>query len=470
MSQSDQETLRISDKLRVLAPGRLRLVVLGEGLFSAHALPLGGDVVVGRGDEADIRIDDRSISRKHAVLHVGEPLRLEDLGSANGTRVRERKLGRNEVVTVAPGDVVEVGTVVLVVQRDAPGATAAGPADAGDPTPERPQAGPPEPSGPPFLVLDEAMQRLHKLVERIAPSRINVLLLGETGVGKEVIAGELHRLSGRARGPFLKLNCASLSETLLESELFGHEKGAFTGAVKTKAGLFETAAGGTVLLDEVGELPQSIQARLLRVLEDRQVLRVGAVKTEPIDVRFVFATNRDLEAEVARGTFREDLYYRLNGISVVIPPLRDRPAEIEPLARGFAAEAARRDGREAAPALSVAGLDALRSFAWPGNIRELRNVMERAVLLCGDGPIAPEHLGLGKAKAAPPSPGDAPNLKGERDAAERRVIVEALEKCSGNQTKAAKMLGISRRTLVARVQAYGLGRQRKDKAKGDAGG
>ncbi|MHB8874131.1 MAG: sigma 54-interacting transcriptional regulator [Myxococcaceae bacterium] len=581
MASSDQETLRIPDKPRPAGPGKLRLVVLGEGVFSAHALPESGDVSVGRSEDVDVRIDERSISRRHAVLHLGAGLRLEDLGSANGTRVRERKLEPNETVDVHPGDLIEMGTVVLLVQREAASLGAAwqlhtharfaerleeecaraegarrefavirlqvqgqvpagsvqqilapavrpvdlvasyGPGEyeilAMDATPGAAEAllvplvtrlraqganvrtgiacyprdgRAPEPllaacsavspvEGSSFVVRDDAMQRLHKLVERIAASSISVLLLGETGVGKEIIAGELHRLSKRAAGPFLRLNCAALSETLLESELFGHEKGSFTGAVRAKPGLLETAGGGTVLLDEVGELPPSIQAKLLRVLEERQVMRVGGLKAEPIDVRFVFATNRDLEAEVARGAFRQDLYYRLNGIAVVIPPLRERLSEIEPLARDFAAQAARRDGREATPALAQSGLDVLVRYPWPGNIRELRNVMERAVLLCGDGPITEEHLALGKPRVAvlsPPPPGlavpapdpqGAPNLKGEREAAERRVIADALEKCQGNQTKAAKMLGISRRTLVARLQAYGLARPRKAKAGGE---
>src|SRR6185503_6105666 len=183
---------------------------------------------------------------------------------------------------------------------------------------------------------DEGMPQLHRLVERIARGTINVLILGETGAGKEVLAERVQRLSPRARWPFLRLNCAALSETLLESELFGHERGAFTGAVTAKPGLLETAEGGTVFLDEAGELPMSIQVKLLRVIEERQVLRVGGLKPRPIDVRFIAATNRDLEVEVARGAFRQDLFFRLNGVTLVVPPLRDRVSEIEALARLFA--------------------------------------------------------------------------------------------------------------------------------------
>jgi transcriptional regulator with AAA-type ATPase domain len=315
---------------------------------------------------------------------------------------------------------------------------------------------------------DGAMTEIYRLVDRVAPSNINVLLLGETGVGKEVLAGEIHKRSRRAKGPLLRLNCAALTETLLESELFGHEKGAFTGAVKQKPGLLETARGGSVFLDEFGELPPSLQAKLLRVLEERQVLRVGAVSAIPIDVRFIFATNRDLDAEVARGAFREDLLYRVNAVSIVIPPLRERPSELEPLALRFAEDAARRDGREI-PTWTPEAWSALRAWPFPGNIRELKNVVDRAILMAGDSPIDVAALGLGKKTASAPtkaptppsSSNEAPLLREERDVAEKRSVLDALERANGNQTQAAKLLGVSRRTLVTRLTAYGLTKPRK---------
>jgi DNA-binding NtrC family response regulator len=314
-----------------------------------------------------------------------------------------------------------------------------------------------QPAG--FVVADDAMAALYRLIDRVAPSQINVLLLGETGVGKEVLAQELHRRSRRASGPFLKLNCAALTESLLESELFGHEKGSFTGAVKQKLGLLEAAAGGTVFLDEAGEMPPATQAKLLRVLEERRVMRVGATSSVPIDVRFVFATNRDLEAEVARGAFRADLYYRVNGLSVIIPPLRERLGEIEPLARSFLAAAAAREGRPV-PQFSADALEAMRAWSWPGNIRELKNVIDRALLLAGEAEVSAQALGLGEVAARPAS-APAPGLREEREAAERRAVIDALEKTGGNQTRAAELLGVSRRTLVSRLQEYGLTRARK---------
>ena len=232
-----------------------------------------------------------------------------------------------------------------------------------------------------MIVADEKMRALHALVTRVARGDINVLLLGETGVGKEVVAEAVHRQSRRSERPFLRLNCAAFTETLLESELFGHERGSFTGAVATKPGLFEVAAGGTVFLDEVGEMAQATQSKLLRVLDERKVMRVGGVKAIDLDVRIVSATNRDLDREAERGTFRLDLLYRLNAISIMLPPLRERVAEIEPLTRHFIRRFA--VSRQIPPPhLSPDALARLQAYAWPGNIRELRNVVERAIILC----------------------------------------------------------------------------------------
>jgi DNA-binding NtrC family response regulator len=338
------------------------------------------------------------------------------------------------------------------------------------------------------------MLRLDALVQRVATSDIAVLIQGETGVGKEVLARRIHAASARANGTFLGFNCAALAESLIESELFGHERGAFTGATSAKPGLLESAAGGTVFLDEVGEMPMSIQAKLLRVIEEREVRRVGAVQARPIDVRFVAATNRDLEAEVEQGRFRSDLLFRINGVLFVVPPLRERKNEIEPLARAFIAEACA--GRPA-PALSEAALAMLTKYEWPGNIRELRNVIDRAVLLCGDGGvIGTEHLPVDKMTAprarnarpvslipatlpppdrtfggvpsaatgeflALPISGDPPaDLRTEIETLEKQRILDALGRCGGNQTQAARLLGISRNTLVSRLAAYDVVRPR----------
>jgi transcriptional regulator with GAF, ATPase, and Fis domain len=328
---------------------------------------------------------------------------------------------------------------------------------------------------------------------RVASGTISILLLGETGAGKEVTARRIHQLSPRAGKPFVGINCAALPEPLLESELFGHERAAFTGATQAKAGLIETADGGTLFLDEVGEMPLTFQTKLLRVLEDREVLRVGSIRGRAVDVRFMAATNRDLEREIAAGLFRADLFYRLNGVSLTVPPLRERVADIRALALKFIASACGPLGRTE-PNLSSAALEWLQRYDWPGNVRELRNCIERAVLLCED-TIELEHLPTDKttrtlpdrfAHAAPapvtikppPPPGSSDvdmaedtlpgsyaseaerslrqGAQGERDR-----ILEALSLCAGNQTRAAKELGISRRTLVARLAEYRIPRPRK---------
>ncbi len=665
-SKEGRDEARSSRDGRETRERRHVLLVIGDQTKATYPLPDVGTISIGRAQQNDVCVDDPAISRRHAILHLGPTLRVEDLGSANGTRVcdakvfgprptemlktaeiLDRKVPSGGFLDVQPGNVIQVGSTILVVQH---GGTSSRPrrlwphgyfegcleeecaraerADAqsvgtgrarasfgvlrvhvGSATPMRaveevlsiatrsvdvvasyspgeyevlaidadgskvddirrrvigflaernitakvgvacyPQDGKsPETllakacarvdgdategdAGKPsaFIVADPAMQRLHRLAERIADSGISVLLLGETGVGKEVLAETIHRHSSRRDKPFLRLNCAALSESLLESELFGHERGSFTGAHAAKQGLLESADGGTVFLDEIGELPLSTQVKLLRVLEARQVTRVGSVKSKPIDVRFVAATNRDLEHEIQIGNFREDLFFRLNGMPLVIPPLRERVVEIEPMARGLLAQACRRAGRDV-PTLGPEALEVLRSYSWPGNIRELRNVIERALLLCGPGPIALEHLPVEKMGATlparghrgmltgntghmpsmttgavtngphgiahptpsslpPPSntwPASTPTLAPPRtsgpppqfdprqavepgrglrsgvEQVERDLILKALEQCAGNQTQAAKLLGISRRTLVSRLEQYELPRPRK---------
>jgi two-component system, NtrC family, response regulator AtoC len=254
----------------------------------------------------------------------------------------------------------------------------------------------------------------------------------------------------------VRINCAAVAESLLESELFGYEKAAFTGAGQAKPGLIETAAGGTLLLDEVGELALPLQAKLLRVVEQREVMRVGALKPRAVDVRFLSATHRDLGAAVRGGTFRQDLYFRLNGITLRIPPLRERRGEIPALAQTFIEAAAKQLGQRS-PRISEAAMSRLEGHAWPGNIRELRNVIDRAVLLAADGIISPEHLLFDE----PPADGEQGTTPGASDDPERARILDALQRCGGSQTKAAQLLGISRRTLTNRLNALDLPRPRK---------
>jgi DNA-binding NtrC family response regulator len=430
---------------------RRSLLVVARGMTAAYTLPQRGQVTLGRSLLCDIVLGDPSVSRQHAAISIGPPLRVHDLGSANGVFVRGRRLGRHEAVELGPGDVIELGAVTVVLQQGPPAAVAPAPPDGAE------GAG-----RPGVIVEDPAMRRLHDFISRMGGSDINVLILGETGTGKEVIAEAIHGASKRARAPLVRLNCAALPEALLEAELFGHERGAFTGATQAKPGLLETADGGTVLLDEIGEVPLPLQAKMLRVLEERAVLRLGALAPRRIDVRFIAATNVDLKALVAQGRFRQDLYFRLNGVSLVVPPLRDRPAEIEALARLFAARGAGAAGRPR-PALGDAALAALRRYPWPGNIRELRNAVERAVLLASTedaSAIEPAHLPPEIIAASPPAALATEGLRGELESYERQAIVDALARCGGNQTRAAELLRMPRRTLVAKLKAYAIPRGR----------
>jgi len=426
-SSDDNETVATLPLTQPPDPGDLVLVTIVGDRATPYRLARRGAFVIGRSRDCDLRIDDPSISRRHARITVEESITVEDLGGLNGTKVRGRTLGKAERVEVVIGETIDIGTVMLVLQRGAADEAA---------TPRR---------------AGEAMTRLYALVDRIAVGTLPVLITGETGAGKEVLAEEIHRRSPRAKGPFVRINCAAIAENLLESELFGYEKAAFTGAGQAKPGIIETADEGTLLLDEVGELPLPLQAKLLRVIEQREVMRVGALKPRKVDLRFLSATHHDLATDVRSGDFRQDLYFRLNGITLRVPPLRERRGEILDLARTFIAANSKQLGRKP-PRLTEDAVKALEAHGWPGNVRELRNVIERAVLLTPGDRIEAEHLVFDEA-ATPIAPSE--------DDPERARIVAALAECGGSQTRAAKLLGISRRTLTNRLNALNLPRPRK---------
>jgi transcriptional regulator with GAF, ATPase, and Fis domain len=313
--------------------------------------------------------------------------------------------------------------------------------------------------------LSRSWKELLRSVGRVASSETTVLITGESGTGKEVISSLVHQGSPREGKPFVAINCAALPEQLLESELFGHEKGAFTGAVATKIGRMEQAAGGTLFLDEIAEMSPLVQAKFLRVLEEREFQRLGGTRTLKADVRVIAATNRDLTAAIARQTFREDLYYRLNVFTIHIPPLRQRPEDILPLAESFLEDLGRTMGRPAA-GISRNAREWLLSYPWPGNVRELRNAIERAILLCDGGLITREHLPSGATRgAATPFPGVSVGTNGgaslapdgmNLDSMERGLVVKALGQSKGNKSKAARLLGLTRAQLYWRIEKYDL--------------
>ena len=298
----------------------------------------------------------------------------------------------------------------------------------------------------------EALAEVVNLIETVAPRETTVLLRGETGTGKGLLARRVHELSSRRKGPFVELNCAGLQRELAESELFGHERGAFTGANERKLGLFEAAEGGSLFLDEIGETDPAVQAKLLKVLESKRFRRVGGVTEIEADVRLLAATHRDLKLEASQGRFREDLLYRLNVFSIPIPPLRDRPEDVAPLAHHFLAEF----GNGAGGVLSEAAATMLEIYSWPGNVRELRNVMERASILCPPGQdIRPEHLP--PLLDPVPEPGSPADEEGESmDESQRRLVENALRANGGNIKAAANDLGVSRGTLYRKVRKYGI--------------
>ena len=309
------------------------------------------------------------------------------------------------------------------------------------------------------------MQPVLRLIERLAPSDLPLLITGESGVGKELVAREVHARSRRASAPFVDLNCAAIPDTLLESELFGHEKGAFTGAATARAGLFEAADSGTLFLDEVGELPPGLQVKLLRVLETMSFYRVGGRRKVSVDVRLVTATNRDLAFESKGGSFRADLFYRINAGTIAVPPLRNRKEEIRPLAESFL------QGTGTRTSLDPAVLSAFESYPWPGNVRELRNVVERAALLARDGlirledlpqeitsgdPLTPWLGASARAAEAADEAGDASPARGSLQDLERERILEVLHATRWHRGKAAETLGISVRTLYRKIKTFDL--------------
>jgi DNA-binding NtrC family response regulator len=298
----------------------------------------------------------------------------------------------------------------------------------------------------------QAMQRVFEVIDQVAPSRATVLITGESGTGKELVANAIHQRSPRASGPFVKLHCAALAESLLESELFGHEKGAFTGAVVRKDGRFTLADGGTLFLDEIGEISPAIQVKLLRFLQEHEFERVGGTQTLRVDVRVIAATNRNLADEIAKGRFREDLYYRLNVVSLEMPPLRDRKSDI-PILASFFIERYAKENDKTIEGCSASALDLLASHAWPGNVRELENAIERAVVLCSGSLVEPKHFPSSIKPA--PGIGGMPEVPGATLASlERYAILETLKATGGSTSRAAEILGISTRTVQYRLHDY----------------
>jgi DNA-binding NtrC family response regulator len=303
------------------------------------------------------------------------------------------------------------------------------------------------------------MQEVFRLIEMVAPSTASVLITGESGTGKELVARTIHSLSNRKNMPFVAINCAAIPETLIESEIFGHEKGAFTGAVERRTGCFELAEGGTLLLDEIGEMPIATQAKLLRVLEDRKLRRLGSKTETSVDVRVLAATNKNPDEAVADGHLRNDLFYRLNVFNIHLPPLRDHKDDLPALVQQLLADMNEKHNRNVGGVSEVV-MHAFQGFAWPGNVRELRNNLERAVIVCDGAMVEPRHLPPGFGQVAPRAPVQEANavrlgVGTTVDEAERLLILKTLESTNNNKTRAAEILGISLKTLHNKLKEYG---------------
>jgi DNA-binding NtrC family response regulator len=399
----------------------MRLMVLR--LPDGREVPLDKSLTIGQSSRNDVVLRDERVSRRHCAIEVlRDGVRIRDLNSTNGTVVNGLRVTGADLVG---GSVIALGRTHLRV------------AFAGGEKHD-------------LVGESEAMRRLRGLIAQYAPTSLPVLIIGETGTGKELVARALHDQSGR-KGPFIPVNCGSIAPELVESELFGHERGAFTGAAGPRKGVFQEAHGGTLLLDEIGELPLSLQPRLLRALETGAVRPVGADREVKVDVRVLAATHVDLEAAVGRGHFRQDLYYRLNAAMVETPPLRARPGDVALLAARLL------EADSPGHTLTEAALARLAEHAWPGNVRQLRNVLKRAAALHGPA-IDAQHLALGSAQwgAAPAALAieERPYFEIERD-----VIERTIKRCGGNKRAAATALGIPKSTLHDKARKYGIGGQ-----------
>ncbi len=420
---------------------------------------------IGRAPGNTIVLDEPHVSRHHTIVRAHEDgsYLLSDLGSSNGTYLNGRRVLLPE--RLRHRDVIKIGAVTLTFVHAA-SERAQAQAQGGD---DYTMTGEEPPHELTVVGTGPAMEAVFRLMTKAAGSTIAVLIQGETGTGKELVARAIHAVSPRGRGPFLAVNCAAMPETLLESQLFGHRRGSFTGADRDRVGLFEAATGGTVLLDEIGEMPLAMQAKLLRVLQEGEITPIGDTRPRAVDVRVVSATNRDLSAEVADRRFREDLFYRLASFPIALPPLRERREDIPVLVERFAAQAAHAH-RKRIDGISAEALDCLRRFDWPGNVRELQNEVQRAVVLAEHGEaLGVQHLSLrlsgipdaveaAAAGDADPDAGPAGGvqLREARAAFEARHIADVLRQQGGNVSRAAGVLGLSRMQLHRKIKEYGI--------------
>jgi DNA-binding NtrC family response regulator len=427
------------------------------------------EVKIGRGHEADLQLPDPSVSRLHAkVFRVGRQYFIADLRSRNGTHADGKRITQ---LALEDGNMFQVGPFRIHFHRPVSGlhageeptappgmASSIGVSPEADPVRGRKRTEATTDIGKTAFGLIGGSPHVRKLVStirRVAASDVPVLIEGETGSGKELVARGIHDASARRERPFIVVNCGAISPELIESELFGHEKGAFTGATAQRKGAFELANGGTIFLDEIGELPITLQPKLLRSLEQKEVKRVGGNDLLLADVRILAATNRNLREEIARKAFREDLYFRIGAITVSIPPLRDRREDVAPIARHFLSGMGTSVSAPL-PILSPSALDVMISHDWPGNVRELRNAVQRAVVMTEGGELTGEDFSFLHQTATQGAEPENPSGLSRWEQAERTNILGELARQMGNKTKAARELGIAKSTLFEKLKKYGI--------------
>jgi transcriptional regulator with PAS, ATPase and Fis domain len=423
------------------ARGQALLVVI-EGPDKGTSLRVAGTVAIGSRKGSELCLEDATVSREHAEVTVtAEGYLLQDLGSTNGTFLNGVRIDR---AYLRDGAILTMGKCRIRFQQDEAGKLLSTGAKQG--------------FGQNFgemVAVSESMQRAFTLLEGLAASDVTVLVEGETGTGKELAARAVHDRSPRAKGPFVIFDCSTIPQDLMESELFGYVKGAFTGADISRPGAVEDAGGGTLFLDEIGELPLNLQPKLLRLLDRREYKRLGTSQHQEVDIRFVAATNRDLESLVREGTFRQDLFYRVSAARAVLPPLRERPEDIPVLIRTFLDRVAERRGSSIT--LKKAGLKKLQKHDWPGNVRELKNVLETAAALAQSDTIDAADLNLSTGSGGGSGgAGGGSGSPGSLADAEALAVKDALARAGGNKRQAARLLGIAPSTLYAKMKKMGI--------------
>jgi len=451
MAKSGTKVIRSGEQPTMLLIPRSKLVILDGKQNAREILIDKGTITIGSSDRCDLHIDDDTVSRNHAeIMKTRDGYLLRDLGSTNGTFVGGLKI---KEAYLASGSVIKVGKTRMKFS----------------PQDEKLEIYPSKKTKFGDIIgRSLEMRRIFGVLEKIAPTNVTIVISGETGTGKELVAKAIHQYSRRSRKPFIVFDCGAVAENLIESELFGHERGSFTGATTTRQGAFELADGGTIFLDEIGELSTDLQPKLLRVLESGEVKRVGADRPRHVDIRVVAATNRHLKEEVKRGNFREDLFFRLSVVQLHMPPLRKRTDDI-PLLIRFFFDLARREASESVrnrvTGISEEAMRVLREYQWPGNIRELRNAIDRGINFCEEEEIQVAHLPdyLQErsivTQAHPAMDGNLPFKDAKEkwiEAFERDYLVECLRRNNLNISKAAKQAGIDRKSVQRLLKKYNL--------------